>query len=48
MSVIVETVENGIPRKRLYVKGASEIVVESIDKMHDFKDKVIPVTEGIR
>ena len=27
MSVIVETKHNGLPVKRLYIKGASEIIV---------------------
>jgi Ca2+ transporting ATPase len=30
MSVIVETKHNGLPIKRLYIKGASEILVKCL------------------
>ncbi|CAD8132398.1 unnamed protein product [Paramecium pentaurelia] len=41
MSVIVETKHNGLPVKRLYIKGASEIIVQSLTHMHTYDDQKI-------
>ena len=41
MSVLIETKNNGLPIKRLYVKGASEIIVGCISYMHTYDDKII-------
>ena len=38
MSVIVNTLKNGIPVKRLYIKGASEIIVKCLTHQHTFDD----------
>ncbi|CAK60404.1 unnamed protein product (macronuclear) [Paramecium tetraurelia] len=39
MSVIVDTKHNGLPVKRLYIKGASEIIVQSLTHMHTYDDQ---------
>ncbi|CAD8143054.1 unnamed protein product [Paramecium octaurelia] len=41
MSVIVDTKHNGLPVKRLYIKGASEIIVQSLTHMHTYDDQKI-------
>jgi len=50
MSLILENVENGLPsRKRMHIKGASEIVLESCTHFHSFEeDRIIPITETIK
>jgi len=46
MSSVLENVENGLPsKKRMHIKGASEIVLESCTQFHSFEeDRVIPMT----
>lgn len=44
MSVLIETKNNGLPIKRLYIKGASEIIVNCISYIHTYDDKKIKLS----
>ena len=50
MSSILENVENGTTiRKRIHIKGASEIVLDSCDKFYDWKtNQIINITPEIK
>ncbi|CAD8172417.1 unnamed protein product [Paramecium octaurelia] len=45
MSVIVTTQKNGSPVNRLYIKGASEIIIKCLSHQHTFNDEIIPLKE---
>jgi len=50
MSIILDNVENGLPnRKRMHIKGASEIVLESCTHFLSFEeDRIVPITTTMR
>jgi len=50
MSSILDNVENGLPsKKRMHIKGASEIVLESCSHYHSFEsNKIVPMTPELK
>jgi len=50
MSSVLEGVEDGLPSKRrMHIKGASEIVLEACSHFHSFEEgRVIPITETMK
>ncbi len=50
MTVVAENVENGLPsKKRIYIKGASEIILGTCNQFYNFsEDKILPMDEELR